>query len=335
MTKHREDEYEFPCALIRGNEKTLLSKADMVKVIESRQFHLAINFLGEFGYGDGKELENPRSFERLLKTEQKRVIDLVRSIVPEKEEIEFLLYPNDYHNVKALLKAEFLGISPEGYLVEGGAIPAAKMEQMIKERNLIFLSESMRHGITEAIDLFSKGRDPQEIDIILDKACYRDMLQAAEATENSFLTGYVRLLIDLLNINTFIRLRQINKPWAFFQKVFLEGGTIGEKLFTGSYEEAYSQLADKLTPYGFRQVIADGGAVVRDTGKYTVLERLCDDLRMKYIRDAKYVTAGIEPIAAFYIAKESEIKNLRMVLTSKLAGTSEEIMKERLRETYV
>ena len=38
MTKHREDEYEFPCALIRGNEKTLLSKADMVKV---RQFCMA------------------------------------------------------------------------------------------------------------------------------------------------------------------------------------------------------------------------------------------------------------------------------------------------------
>ena len=115
----------------------------------------------------------------------------------------------------------------------------------------------------------------------------------------------------------------------------MEGGAIGEKFFTAGYEEAYSQLADKLAPYGFRQLLADGAAMVRDTGKYTVLERLCDDMRMKYIKDAKYVTAGIEPVAAFYIAKESEIKNLRMVLTGKLAGTAEEIMKERLRETYV
>ena len=34
-------------------------------------------------------------------------------------------------------------------------------------------------------------------------------------------------------------------------------------------------------------------------------------------------------------AKENEIKNLRMVLTGKLAGTAEETIKERLRETYV
>ena len=335
MTKHREDEYEFPCALVRGNERTLLRQSDMIKVIESRQFQQAVNVLGEFGYGDGKELENPRDFEKLLKAEQKRVTELVYSIIPEREEIEFLLYPNDYHNVKVLLKSEFLGISPEPYLVNGGSVPAEKMRQMIKERNLIFLSSAMRQAVTEAIELFSKGRDPQEIDIILDKACYEDMLQAAEQTENCFLIGYVRLLIDLLNISIFIRLRQIHKSWSFFQKVFLEGGSIGEKLFTASYEEAYSQLADKLAPYGFRQLFSDGAAAVRDTGKYTLLERLCDNMRMKYIKDAKYVTAGIEPVAAFYIAKESEIKNLRMVLTGKLAGTSEEIMKERLRETYV
>ena len=68
---------------------------------------------------------------------------------------------------------------------------------------------------------------------------------------------------------------------------------------------------------------------------YTLLEKLCDDLRIRYIRDAKYITAGLAPIAAFHIAKESEIKNLRMVLTGKAAGLSDEIMKERLRETYV
>ena len=51
------------------------------------------------------------------------------------------------------------------------------------------------------------------------------MLKAAEEVENEFLIGYVRLLIDILNVITFVRLRQIKKPWTFFQKVFLEGGS--------------------------------------------------------------------------------------------------------------
>ena len=193
----------------------------------------------------------------------------------------------------------------------------------------------MREGLLEAAEVFSKGRDPQEIDIILDKACYRDMQKRAELTGNDFIIGYVKLLTDILNVNTFIRLREIGKPFEFFRKVFLPGGDIDEKVFTGSYEEGYQQLADKMAPFGFRDVFAQGAAAVQAEGKYTLLEKLCDDMKMKYMKDAKYKTFGIEPVCAFLTAKESEVKNLRMILTGMLAGTSREVTKERLRETYV
>ena len=161
------------------------------------------------------------------------------------------------------------------------------------------------------------------------------MLKAAEEVENEFLIGYVRLLIDILNVITFVRLRQIKKPWTFFQKVFLEGGSIAENLFIGGYEESYHQLAEKFAPYGFREIFEKGAARAKSTGSYSLLEKLCDNKRMEYIRDAKYVSFGLEPAAAFLIAKESESKNLRMILTGKIAGTSKEVILERLRKTYV
>lgn len=335
MTKRKDDAYQFPCAVIRGNERTLLGRSDLLKVAEARQFSLAMNVLAEFGYGDGRELENPRDFENVLRAEQKRVHELVFSILPDPEELQMLCCPADYHNVKVLLKAEFLGITPDSLLVDGGSIPPQRMQQLVRDRNYIFLSLNMKQAIQEAIDLFARGRDPQEIDITLDKACYKDMAEAAAATEDPFLMGYVKLLIDILNINTFLRLRQMGKGWNFFQKVFLEGGEIDEKLFVGNYEEPVQQFAEKLAPYGFKETVAAGGTLLKETGKYTLLEKLCDDLRIRYIRDAKYITAGLAPVAAFWIAKESEIKNLRMVLTGKLSGTPEDVMKERLRETYV
>ena len=65
------------------------------------------------------------------------------------------------------------------------------------------------------------------------------------------------------------------------------------------------------------------------------MEKLCDNLKVRYAKGAQFITAGIEPIAAFYVAKEMELKNLRMVLTGKLVGIPEETLKERLREAYV
>ena len=335
MTRRKSDEYQFPCAVIRGNERTLLGRNDLLKIIEAKQMSHAMGVLAEFGYGNGREMASPRDFEGVLREEQKRVSDLVFSILPDRAELELLCLPADYHNLKVLLKAEALGQDAGTLLVDGGSLPKEKLMQMVQERNFVFLSDTMKHAVQDAIDLFARGRDPQEIDITLDKACYKEMKERADAVEEPFLTGYVQLSIDILNVCTFIRLRQMGKNWMFFQKVFLEGGTIDEKVFTAGYEEAYQQFADKMAPYGFRDVVAAGGGLVKDTGKYTLLEKLCDDLRTGYIRDAKYITTGLAPIAAFYIAKEGEIKNLRMVLTGKAAGLSEDIMKERLRETYV
>lgn len=335
MAKHRKDEYQYPCAVIRGNERTLLGKADMNKVAEASDVQAAMNILADFGYGDGKLLENPRDYEKAMKEELKRVSDLVLSVVHEKEELEFLQYPVDYHNVKVILKAGVLEISPDNYLAAGGTVEADKLAYMIQARDYMFMPPRIKEAMEEAIEGFAKNKDPQEIDIILDKACYRDMLKASEAEGNDFVIGYVRLLIDVLNILTFVRLRKIKKPVTFMQKVFLEGGRIDEKTLVDAFDDPYQMVGEKLDIYGFKEIMELGAAKVEETGKYSLLEKLCDDIKVRYIQGAKFITTGLEPIAAFYIAKESEIKNLRMVLTGKLAGTAEETIKERLRETYV
>ncbi len=335
MAKHRRDDYQYPCAVIRGNERTLLGKADMNKVAEAADVQAAMNILADFGYGSGKPLENPRDYEDALKDEQKRVSDLVLSVLHEKEQLEFLQYPVDYHNIKVILKAEVLGTSPDSYLQAGGTVEAEKLAYMIQARDYMFMAPRIKEAMEEAIEGFAKNKDPQEIDIILDKACYRDMLFAAEAEGNNFVIGYVKLLIDILNILTFVRLRKIKKPVTFLQKVFLEGGNVDEKTLIDAFDDTCQMVGEKLDIYGLKEIMELGAAKVEETGKYSLLEKLCDDIKVRYIQGAKFVTTGVEPIAAFYIAKESEIKNLRMVLTGKLAGIAEETIKERLRETYV
>ncbi len=335
MGKHSRNEYQYPCAVIRGNELTLLSAADLNKVVESPSIQGAMNILRDFGYGDGKELENPRDFELALKAEQARVVELVLSVIPEKEELEFLQYPADYHNAKVILKAEALGSSPEPYLTDGGRIDGTDLAVMVKERNFMFMPVDLRDAILETIEAYGKGRDPQEIDILLDKACYREMLKAAAEAENQFVTEYVQTLIDILNVQTYVRVRQVGKPVDFLQKVFLEGGKVELSTLVELYEESYQVAGEKLDLFGFGKVMSRGAALAAEGGGYALMEKLCDDLKIRYAQGAKFITAGVEPIAAFYVAKEMELKNLRMVLNGKLVGIPEETLKERLRETYV
>ena len=335
MSKNREDSYIFCAALIRASERSFLPESELTRAAEAADFAGAMSVLTENGYGSLKAPEKPRDFAKLLAEEERRNYDFVFSALPDQEELVLFRYPKDYHNAKAVLKAEFLGTDPEKYLTEGGSFSPEAMVSMIRERNFVFMSSEMKEAVNRAAEVFGKGRDPQEIDIILDKACFSQMLDAAEKTENLFLINYVRLLIDILNVITFVRLRQMKKPWTFFSKIFLQGGQMAESLFVGGYEENYHKLAERFRPYGFAEIIEKGGEKVRETGMYSLLEKLCDNKRIEYIKDAKYISFGIEPAAAYLIAKDSEIKNLRMIFTGKIAGTPKEVILERLRKTYV
>ena len=52
-------------------------------------------------------------------------------------------------------------------------------------------------------------------------------------------------------------------------------------------------------------------------------------------RSAKYEFFGFAPIAAYYFAKTTEIKTVRIVLSAKLAGVPNDIIRERVRDLYV
>ena len=44
---------------------------------------------------------------------------------------------------------------------------------------------------------------------------------------------------------------------------------------------------------------------------------------------------GIEPLAAYYIAKEAEIKDIRILTVCKESGTDNTAITERMRKLYV
>ncbi|WP_425755321.1 V-type ATPase subunit [Ihubacter sp. rT4E-8] len=335
MAKRKTEEYIFADAYIGSFVKNLMNRQDMMRLASCKDLAAAEGILREFGYGEAKELYD-NDIEWFIRREQNKLFNLIYDTLPERKELALCLFPYDYHNVKVCLKAEFLGITPdEDLLVSTGDMDWKRVVAMVRDRNYMFMPVYMKEAIIEATDLFGRGGDPQEIDIILDKACYRQMLAAAEETKEDFLIGIVKRQIDILNLKTFVRLRQIRKPWSFFQKVFLTGGNIGEQLFISCYEEPYEQMAEKLAPYGLQEPMAEGGREIKETGDFSLLEKLCDDKMMEFNKQAKYYSFGIVPIAGYWYAKEVEIDNLRIILTGILIGSTPEQIGERLREPYV
>ncbi len=335
MAKLTGTDYIFSVARVRSVEKYLLTHERAERMIDAKTSEDAMRVLEECNYGFGIESVKKDEFEKLLSDEHKKSYDFIMSIAPELSYFKMFLYPYDYHNLKVLMKAEYLGIDATELLVDTGTIDIKTLKNSLSERDFAPLTEMMGKALNEIIDVFPKSNDPQIIDIIFDKYCYDEMLKSAENTESLFIVDYIRMLIDTINIKTYVRLKWMDKSWDFLNKVFIKGGYIQEQTFVSNYNDSYEKFAEQISGYGFKEVFLEGTQYLEEKGLFAVLEKLLDNKLIQFIKDAKFISFGIEPLVAYLIAKDNEIKIARIILAGKLAGISPELIRERLRETYV
>lgn len=336
MIKINRDDYIYPSARVRALENSLITKDTLEKLIDAKSPDECIKILTDRGFGGGHEIPSPASFEELISAEQDTLYNLIASIVKNPKIFDLFRFIYDYHNIKVLLKSEFLNISdPENMLFGSGTIPVQKLKVIIKEKNYAELSATMKKAIDLARESFSKTNDPQIIDIELDRASFDEIASLAKDLDSSFIKGYTAISSDLNNLKSYLRIKRMNKGFDLFSRVFITGGYISLKTFMTSFDDTVEQFAEKIASFGYYEILSDGAAYLRETKKFTLFEKMCDNYLMEYIKKARYISFGIEPIVAYIYAKENEFKTVRIILASKLANLEPETIKERLRDTYV
>ena len=329
-----KNNFVYACARVRANERNLLSREKLNQMIDARTMEDACKVLQDAGYGEEGEVIQPLAYERTLVKESDKLYAFLHSLAPDAEEFRVFAYPFDYHNIKVLLKAEALGTDASSMLMSGGVLTPAQMEATVRERNTMALSKHMKTAIDEAMDTLARTRDPQTVDLICDRECYADISEVAEKSGNRYLKGYVGLLIDTINLKTFVRARRMGQNWSYFESVCLPGGGISARTYVAGYDEALPQFAQRLAATALAKAAEEGGAAIKETGAFTSIEKLCDDALIAYVKDAKYISFGIEPLIGYAVGKQMEIKTVRIILAGKLAGLDGSLIRERVRETY-
>jgi len=306
-------------------------------MIDARTPEEALKVLVEAGYGYTRsEPGKAYDYEDMLKEEQKKVYDLLKKIAPEPEVFVLFLLKSDYHNIKAILKAEFSGQEAADFLMlDSGSIPPEKMKSIIRDRKFSELPDTMRKAAEESIDAYNRTTDPQVIDLILDKACYQQMWELSCRYKNKFLKELTVIMIDLANLKMFLRIKVLGKPWEMLQKILIPGGSIDSKLYRQGLEMDMEHFSDAVSHTAYGSLVKESIKSYKTEGTLTRFEKLSDNYIMDYIKKAKYISFGVEPLVAYLLAKETEIKNARIIMVGKINNISNEVIRERLREVYV
>lgn len=336
MPGNNDTRYTYAVSRIRAIERKLLDRAKLDRMIEARTPEDALKVLVEADYGYASPETNAAyEYEKILYEESRKVYRLLKEVAPEPDIFNMFFLTGDYHNIRVILKAEFSGQEiNEKILMESGIFTSGRMKEIIKDRTLSDLPPVMKSAVEECIDLFNRTGDPQAVDIILDRASFKHMKEIASMSENSFLKELATIMIDLVNMKIFLRVKNLKKPWDFLEKVLISGGRIDIRLYTDKLESSVDNFSEALryTPYG--ALVEESLHSYKATGSLTQFEKLSDNFIISFVKKAKYVNFGIEPLVGYLIAKENEIKNIRIIMVGKINNIPNEIIRERLRETY-
>lgn len=330
------ERYAYAVGRVRAMEAKLLDRGKIDRMVEAKSAEEALKVLGETEYaGYLTELGSVHDYERLLDSELSRVYLELRKISPAPELIAFFARKFDYHNLKVLFKAARLAEKREELLVrEVGNIPLAELVRAVSEDNYAGLPPKMRQAAEALSEAFRLEADPQLVDLLLDRAMYEESAPAAESLESPLLKDYFACLADLLNIKTYLRVKRAGRGRELLEQALLPGGRL-EVFKLVQLAEPLEVLVDRLMYSRYAAVVEEGVQAYQKTDSLTRFEKLADDFLLNNIKQAKYLTFGPEPLAGYLLAKENELKLIRIIMVGKINRLPTEEIKERLRDVYV
>lgn len=317
-------------------ETRLLDKAKIERMIESSSADAALKVLRDTEYSNVMtNVKRAADYEEILSLELKRVYKLVYELCPVKEIVELMSIKYEYHNLKTIIKGKLLNKDFSNMLIDLGRENLDELKRKIETDNYRGLKTSLQKATEEVMSVFEVTKDPQKIDIIIDKHMFNELVKIKKSLDYGFTDKIVNALVDLTNVRTLLRIKKQGKSRDFASEVLVDGGLISKSKLLSLINESPENILNKLSFSAYSSTLKDGIESYIDIGSVNLLEKLSDNYIMKLMKDSKLVTFGPERILSYIYAKETEIKIIRIIMVGKLNNIAEEVIRERLRDIYV
>lgn len=307
MNAYRDTDFLYLSARMRAR-LGLAEALASAKVASAANYREACRLLGE---GDVNELLDRR---------MKAAFDLTREFSPNPIFISIFAYPYDCQNIKIVLKYELMEIREAPPLFSCGTVSEEAVIEAVKSRDYTAFPPHLAQEAPHARELVVQSGDIQALDFALDRAALLDMASAAMDFGCAFIVELVSLLIDAYHIQSFVRIREIGMNKAVFERLYVEGGSLSLSFFQEYYEQDIPQFCRALLQTNAAsavRLLEAEDPKLHCSG--AALQLALEQEFYEKASEAKHITFGAEPVAAFLLGEEREVKTIRRILAQKRA----------------
>ena len=161
MHRIKDTDYLHISTRIKVVENRMMGKETFNKMLDAPTAASAFSIMCGALSAEGFKDIAPHMFETVLKSEEKKVSDFLSQAVDDKALTDIFRLRWDFMNIKALIKAELLGIDADSMLFVGGTVSVEEIKRAFLERSKTSLDGRLLSVCEEAFDEMSKTGDPQ------------------------------------------------------------------------------------------------------------------------------------------------------------------------------
>jgi len=320
-----EKQYIYAVARIRSKELQLLDDQFINQLMAAPGYNECLKLLLDKGWAK----EGITELEQMLKHEQEETWDFISDLVEDMSAFDVLLLPNDYHNLKAAIKMVYTGSEDENIFLNHGSIDAGTILEAVKSQDFTLLPEHMRTAAGEAYRVLTETGDGQLCDLIIDKAALEAIYSAGKEQSDEVLKLFAEMKTASANIKIAVRAQRTGKSLEWIQRALAPCDTLDVEVLARAAVSGFDEICEYLMQTEYAEGVDE---LKRSLSHF---ERWCDDRLIQRIQPQKYNPFTLGPLAAYLLARDNEIKTVRIILLGKLNEISEEAIRERLRIMYV
>ena len=246
----------------------------------------------------------------------------------DKKEYEILTIPDEFHNLKAAIKQVCTEDETENVFYTHCSLDTEFLKDCIRQGQYSRLPDNMGAAAKEATEILLRTGSGQLCDIIIDRAALEAIRKAGSNSQNELIQKYADIQITIADIKMAVRCASTGKDSEFVRKCLVRCNGISVTDLIAAVENGIDGVCGYLESAGY------GEAVKALQVSKSVFECWCDNKIMEQIQSQKYNAFTLGPIIAYVIARENEIKTVKIILSGKLNHFDNEFIQERVRVMY-
>ncbi len=325
--------YLYSIGRVKELEKGLLVQTHLIRILEADDPLAVLRSLGFFKTSDDHERQE--SLDEIFERERKQNRTLLHELIADSPLEDVFLLPFDFENIKLYLKAKLTGNAGiKDLALEEGKFSKRQVFQAIFENASTDLPTAIMDDIKVILEEFHENQRFALVDAYLHRRLRTRQLDLVRREKSAFLVEYFQRLSDTQNISTTLRHKFHQLGRETLTALLLDTGTLVPGFFERVYDGGWESLAAAFKPTPYGELAAAAIADLRPEIFLPTLDVLCANFMLDFLRTTKQMSTGIEPILAYYLARDLELRVVHTILAGKRFGYAQENIQQRIRELY-